>query len=68
SVIVEPPVAEATSTPAPTGVALPPARPASDGDSGSSAAVLIAAVGGGVLAAGLAAWALQMRSRRQPQS
>jgi len=68
-VIVESPAdADATqSTPAPTGVALPPARPASDGGS-SSPAVLIAAVGGAVLAAGLAAWALQLRSRRQPQS
>ncbi len=62
SVIVEPPAPEATDT-----VALPPARAASDGDSGSPA-VLIAAVGGGALAAGLAAWALQtrVRSRRSP--
>jgi len=48
-------------------VALPPAASTSH-DSGRSAAVLIAAVGGGALAAGLAAWALQTRSRRQPQS
>ena len=69
-VIVESPAdaAAAQSTPGPTGVALPPARPARDGGSDSSAAVLIAAVGGGALAAGLAAWALQLRSRRQPQS
>ncbi|HZI36775.1 MAG TPA: DUF2330 domain-containing protein, partial [Acidimicrobiia bacterium] len=68
-VIVESPAdaAAAQSTPAPTGLALPPARSVSDG-SGSSSAVLIAAVGGGALAAGLAAWAFQMRSRRQPQS
>jgi len=68
-VIVESPAdAAAAQTPAPTGVALPPARPASDGGSGSSSAVLIAAVGGAALTAGLAAWGLQMRSRRQPQS
>jgi hypothetical protein len=68
-VIVESPAdAAAQSTPAPTGLALPPARPASDGDSGSSSALLIAAVGGAGLAAGLAAWGLQIRSRRQPQS
>jgi hypothetical protein len=67
-VIVESPAdAAAQPTPAPTGVALPPARLASD-DADSSAAVLIAAVGGAALAAGLAAWGLQTRSRRQPQS
>ncbi|HKY77476.1 MAG TPA: DUF2330 domain-containing protein, partial [Acidimicrobiia bacterium] len=64
SVIVEPPTT--TSTPTPTEVALPPARPVSD--DGSSSAVLIAAVGGGVLAAGVAAWAMQTRSRRQIRS
>ena len=64
-VIVESPAdAAAQSTPAPTGVALPPARSASDGNSDSSAAVLIAAVGGAALAAGLAAWGLQTRARR----
>ena len=68
-VIVESPAdaAATQSTPAPTGLALPSARPVSD-DSGSSSAVLIAAVGGGVTAAGLAAWAFQMRSRRQSRS
>ncbi len=67
-VIVESPAdAAAQLTPGPTGVALPPARSASD-DGGSSAAVLIAAAGGAALAAGLAAWGLQTRSRRQPQS
>ncbi len=65
-VVVESPAdaAAAQSTPAPTGVALPPARSASDGGSDSSAAVLIAAVGGAALAAGLAAWGLQTRTRR----
>jgi hypothetical protein len=60
-VFVEPP----TTAPAPTSVALPPALPASHGGSGPSAAVLIAAVGGGALAAGLSAWALQTRLRRR---
>jgi uncharacterized protein DUF2330 len=65
-VIVESPAdaAAAQSTPGPTTVALPPAASTSHGDSGPSAAVLIAAVGGGALAAGLAAWALQTRARR----
>jgi hypothetical protein len=60
-VIVEDP---ATATPAPTTVALPPALETSHDDSGPSAALLIAAVGGGALFAGLAAWALQARTRR----
>jgi hypothetical protein len=65
-VIVESPAdaADAQSTPAPTTVALPPAVSTSHGDSGPSAAVLIAAVGGGALVAGLTAWALQLRARR----
>jgi hypothetical protein len=67
SVIVEPPVTE-TSTPAPQTVALPPALPTSHGRSGPSAAALIAAVGGGALASGLAAWAIQTRVRRRPQA
>jgi hypothetical protein len=68
-VIVESPAdAAATQSPDPSTVALPPAASTSHNDSGPSAAVLIAAVGGGALATGLAAWALQTRSRRQPQS
>ena len=59
-VIVEPPASDTSSTP----VALPPALKTSHGDAGPSAAVLIAAVGSGALAAGLAAWALQARARR----
>ncbi len=60
-VIVEPPI---TAPPA-AGVALPPALPASHDGSGPSAAVLIAAAGGGALLFGLAAWALQIRLRRR---
>ena len=60
-VIVEPP----TTAPAPATVALPPALPTSHGGSGPSAAVLIGAVGGGALTAGLTAWALQTRLRRR---
>jgi len=65
-VIVESPAdaAAAQSTPEPSTVALPPAASTSHGDSGPSAAVLIAAVGGGTLAAGLTGWALQTRARR----
>ena len=59
-VIVEPP-----TSPAQTTVALPPARDASADHSGPSAALLIAATGGGALAAGLAAWTLQSRLRRR---
>jgi hypothetical protein len=63
-VIVESPAdAAAAQTPDPNTVALPPAANASDGDSGLSPAVLIAAAGGGALAAGLTAWALQSRRR-----
>jgi hypothetical protein len=64
-VIVESPADAAAAQPTtdPTAVALPPARPAGSG-SGSSAAVLIAAMGGAALAAGLAALGLQARSRR----
>jgi hypothetical protein len=64
SVIVEPPTTGA-STPAPQTVALPPALPTSHDGSGPSAAVLIAAVGGGALASGAAAWAIQTRLRRR---
>jgi len=63
SVIVEPPATD-TATPDPASVALPSTLPASNDNSGPSAALLIAAVGGGALAAGLAAWALQSRLRR----
>jgi hypothetical protein len=65
-VIVESPdeAAAAQLTPDPTTVALPPADLAGDDGSGLSPAVLIAAAGGGALAAGLAAWALQ--TRRKP--
>ena len=59
-VIVEPP----TTAPA-AGVALPPALPASHGDGGPPAAVLIGAAGAGALSFGLAAWALQLRLRRR---
>jgi Uncharacterized protein conserved in bacteria (DUF2330) len=62
-VIVEPPATD-TALPAPATVALPSALNTSHGGSGPSAALLIAAVGGGALAAGLAAWALQARLRR----
>jgi Uncharacterized protein conserved in bacteria (DUF2330) len=65
-VIVESPdAAAAQSTPGPTTVALPPVASASGDGSGPSTAVLIAAAGGGALAAGLAAWALQARRRSQ---
>jgi outer membrane biosynthesis protein TonB len=65
SVIVEPPAPAGSSTPAPETVALPPALPTSHDGSGTSAAVLIAAIGGGALASGLTAWKLQTRSRRR---
>ena len=64
SVIVEPPTTDA-STPAPQTEALPPALPTSHDGSGPSAAVLIAAVGSGALASGVAAWAIQTRLRRR---
>lgn len=60
-VIVESPAeAAAQSTAHPTTVALAPAR---NERSGMSPALFIGAVGGGALAAGLAAWALQTRRR-----
>ena len=62
SVIFGPPAPE---TPAPATVALSPALPTSHDGSGPSAAVLIATIGGGALAAGLSAWALQTRTRRR---
>jgi hypothetical protein len=61
-VVVESPADAEAAQSAPSAVALPPAVPAGH-DSGPSAAVLIAAIGGGALAAGLAAWALQSRAR-----
>jgi hypothetical protein len=64
SVIVEPSTPTSTAPPSGT-VALPPALPTSHSRSGPSAAILIAAVGGGALAAGLTAWQLQTRSRRR---
>jgi hypothetical protein len=60
-VIVESP---ADAAAAQNTVALPPAANAGNDESGLSPAVLIAATGGGALAAGLTAWALQMRARR----
>jgi hypothetical protein len=66
SVIVESPADAAAPAPAdPATLALP----ASTGhDPGPSAALLIAAVGAGALAAGLSAWALQTRARRNRAS
>jgi hypothetical protein len=64
SVIVEPPAPEAAPTPVSGTVALPSALPTSQRDSGPSAAVLIAAVGGGALLSGASAWAIQSRLRR----
>ena len=58
-------VEQPTTAPAPATVALPPALPAGHDGSGPSAAVLIGAVGGGALTAGLTAWALQTRLRRR---
>jgi len=60
-VIIDPP----STAPALATVALPPALPAGDDGPGPSAAVLIGAIGGGALTAGLAAWALQTRLRRR---
>jgi hypothetical protein len=61
-VIVESPAdAAAKATPDPATLALPAST---HHDSGPSAALLIAAVGAGALAAGLSAWALQTRARR----
>jgi hypothetical protein len=60
-VLIDPP----STAPAPATVALPPALPAGHEGSGPSAAVLIGAVGGGALTAGVAAWALQTRLRRR---
>jgi len=62
-VIVEP--TTTATPPADTTVALPPALKTSHDGSGPSAALLIGATGGGALAAGLAAWALQTRLRRR---
>jgi hypothetical protein len=67
SVIVEPSTSTSTA-PASDTVALPAALPTSHSRSGPSAAVLIAAIGGGALAAGLTAWQLQTRLRRRPQA
>jgi Uncharacterized protein conserved in bacteria (DUF2330) len=61
-VIIEPTTA---ATRPDTTVALPPALDAGHGGSGRSAALLIGATGGGALAAGLAAWAIQTRLRRR---
>jgi len=66
NVIVEP--STSTTAPASETVALPSALPTSHNGSGPSAAVLIAAIGGGALAAGLTAWQLQTRSRRRTQA
>ncbi|HEV7862819.1 MAG TPA: hypothetical protein VGR20_08970, partial [Acidimicrobiia bacterium] len=68
SVIVEPPTAPAEAaaaaeTTTPLAAALPAGH--DGGSGGTSAAVLIAAVGGGALASGLAAWTLQTRLRRR---
>jgi hypothetical protein len=65
AIIVEPPASDATPAPGPETVALPSALPTSSSDSGPSAAVLIAALGGGALASGLAAWTVQTRLRRR---
>jgi hypothetical protein len=64
NVIVEPSTSTSTA-PASGTVALPPALPTSHSRSGPSPALLIAAVGGGALAAGLTAWQLQTRTRRR---
>ena len=63
-VIVESPADAAATQSGPDTLALPPAAPTSHDGSGPSSAVLIAAVGGGALTAGLTAWALQSRARR----